>query len=102
MINHTVLFGLKHDCDESISDKITKEFINLGDTIPEILQISGGKNVSKEGLSKNYSLGFSLLFRDADTLSLYLENQEHKLFVSEYVNRYVQDVVVFDYVVGVK
>jgi hypothetical protein len=97
MINHVVLFKTKK-VQQNLVDLMEKEFFDLKNKIPEIKAISGGNNCSSEGLSKDFSKGYLLSFENQQELQKYLDSEEHRNFVVNYVNPVVEDVIVFDYI----
>ncbi len=97
MVNHIVLFKLKKGTLDSDKNNLYNEFLDLKNSIPGIVSISGGDNISTEGLSRDYSLAFSLVFKNIDYRDKYLPHIKHKKLVDKYIKPIVEDVLVFDY-----
>lgn len=97
MINHIVLFKFKKNVCLKDIKKLETEFLKLKKYIPEILSITSGDNISKEGFSKGFTKGFLLSFKSVKSLNIYLVSKEHTLFVKKYIEPIIDDVLVFDY-----
>ena len=98
MINHIVLFKIKQNIEQDTIDLLENKFFELKNNIPEILEVSGGNNISQEEFHKGFNKGYILLFKDVLDLQTYLVSKEHKIFVEKYVSKTVEDVLVFDYI----
>ncbi len=95
MINHIVLF--KTEENDELDIILDKEFFKLKNKIPEIISITEGNNISKEGFDKEFNKGYILQFEDEKKLQTYLVSEAHKYFVDKYVKELVEDVCIFDY-----
>jgi hypothetical protein len=76
MIRHIVLFKARLEVAE---DDITKIFADLHDlTLPGIVAIHSGRSESPEQIERGYLHGFTVDFRDWDSLAAYQAHPDHK------------------------
>jgi len=93
VLRHIVLFKFS---DEESAKRITEAFVALEDQIDLIKDFEWGTNVSKEGLDKGLTHGFTLTFHSQADLDAYIVHEAHKGFVAGLDGK-VADVCVFDY-----
>ncbi len=98
MIRHSVLFSFKDGTDEASIDKIENEFKHLELVIPEIVNLEWGLNNSPEGKTKGFTHMFLLTFNNVYDRDSYLIHPKHQAF-SSMVGPFLEDVLVFDYVI---
>ena len=76
-VKHVVLLRFKPVADEQIAE-VMADLAALKDKIPGLLDFSGGRNTSLEGLSKGYTHGFVMTFQDEASRDAYLPHPEHE------------------------
>lgn len=74
-IRHTVLVRFSRETDVPAVFAALKA---LQQSIPGILAISAGADVSPEGLQRGHTHGFTVDFRDAAARDAYLPHPEHQ------------------------
>lgn len=93
VLRHIVMFKFT---SEEAAKEISKAFVALEGEIDLIKDFEWGANVSKEGLDKGLTHGFTLTFHSQEDLDAYIVHTAHKDFVSKLDGK-VADVCVFDY-----
>jgi hypothetical protein len=96
MLRHVVLFKFADTAGEAGVKEIVDAFVALEGKIDLIKDFEWGTNVSKEGLDKGLTHGFTLTFATQEDLDAYIVHEAHKAFVAN-LNGRVADVCVFDY-----
>ena len=74
------------------------ESLKKDDKIPGLLSYSGGKYSSPEGLNKDYTHAFTMIFHDEGSRNDYFPHHEH-IKVKDVIISLVYDVIAFDYAV---
>ena len=97
MIEHIVLLKLKEGVTEDQTQKLLDGLNRLKETIPGMLDVSGGYNNNPEGKSGGFTYGFIVRFSDAAARDGYVPHPEHQKLAQELVRPIVDDVLVFDY-----
>jgi hypothetical protein len=100
MITHMVLLRFRKDAAQQDVDRVFAELAGLKSRIPGLLSFSGGAYSSPEGMSKGFTHGFSMTFRDAAARDVYLPHPEHervKTMVLALLDSGLDGVVAFDY-----
>ena len=97
MIKHIVLFKFKKNIGEETVTSFRDSFFGIKNSIPGIISITGGLNISIEGKSKGYNIAFVLTFRDIKDRDNYLPHIKHQQFIEKHINPLIEDVLVFDY-----
>ncbi len=97
MINHIVLFKFKKNVSKKIIDSLRNHFLNIKNDIPEIVSITGGRDVSVEGRNKGYDIVFIITFKSITDRDNYLPHVKHQRLVEKYINPIAEDILVFDY-----
>jgi len=76
-VKHVVLLKFKSSAKEKI-DEAMAALASLKEKIPGLLDFSGGRNTSQEGLSKGFTHGFVMTFEDEASRDAYLPHPEHE------------------------
>lgn len=100
MITHMVLLRFREDAAKQDVDRVFAELAGLKSRIPGLLSFSGGAYSSPEGMSKGFTHGFCMTFRDAAARDVYLPHPEHervKKLVFALLDGGLDGVVAFDY-----
>jgi hypothetical protein len=98
MINHIVLLQLKPKVDQQAIKEMYRAVCGLKEKISGIEQITYGSNNSPEkNLTRGYSEGFVVTFRDFQTRDAYLINPEHISVATKFILPIVKKVLVYDY-----
>lgn len=99
MIKHCVLFRFRSDADPKAIAAIMTRFEQLVGTIPGVMAVHAGNNVSPEGLDKGNMHGFVMDIESAALRDAYLIHPEH-IAISEdllpLLDRGIEGVTVFD------
>lgn len=98
MIVHIVMFRLKTSFNSSEKTEhlltLKQKLNKLKDSIPEVLHLETGVNISKSPAA--YDLVLTTHFDDEDNLDNYRKHPEHKA-VLDYIKEIKQDIIVVDY-----
>ncbi len=95
-----VLLRFREDAAKQDVDRVFAELSELKSRIPGLLSFSGGAYSSPEGMSKGFTHGFCMTFRDAAARDVYLPHPEHervKKLVFALLDGGLDGVVAFDY-----
>ena len=95
-INHTVLLKFQPEVTDAQITQVFQDLANLKNTIPGILDFTGGPNNSPEGLADGFTHGFSMIFTDAQARDAYLPHPNHESFKQSALPL-IDKVLVFDY-----
>ncbi|MFY7929985.1 MAG: Dabb family protein [Oligoflexus sp.] len=95
MLEHIVLFRWKAATNPATEERIMQELLNLKGLIPEIIDISAGRNISER--SRGYTHGIVVRFRDSQSLDAYQVHAEHQRVVKEWVRPHLEDILAVDY-----
>ena len=96
VLRHVVLFKFKKTATKQQVQHVVDEFAKLPKKIDTIIDFEMGTDVSVENLTKGFTHGFVVTFRNAAGRKTYLPHPAHKAFV-KIVGPVVDDVLVFDY-----
>lgn len=100
-IKHVVLMRFKATTPRVKIDEIYNDLARLRDKLPGLLELSGGANVSPEGLSKGFTHGFVMTFADEASRDTYLVHPDHeqvKLKILSELDGGVEGAVVLDWI----
>jgi hypothetical protein len=100
MVHHLVLFRFRADLPPDAVPAQLAELRALPERIPGITGFSGGADISKEGLTKGFTHGFSMTFTDAAARDAYLVHPEHQRVVkqlSPLLEGGIEGVLAFDF-----
>src|SRR5471032_1320444 len=78
MIRHVVLFKLRHGLGASPVAEIFNALKGLKNEIPGIIAVSGGGDVSPEGLQRGNTHAFTVDFTNAAARDAYLPHPAHQ------------------------
>jgi len=104
MVHHLVLFRFRDDLPAGEVAAVFAELRALQERIDGITGFSGGADASKEGLSRGFTHGFCMTFRDAEARDAYLPHPEHQRVVAQLLPMLeggIEGVMTFDYSDGV-
>lgn len=93
---HSVLMKVSPSTEEDAIDKLYVALKGLKDKIPGLLEFSGGPYDSPEGLNKEFTHAFSMVFASREDRDAYFPHPEHEI-VKMMVLAVVDDVIAFDY-----
>jgi hypothetical protein len=98
-IVHVVAFKYKKAVTEAKQKEIADALVALKKSIPQIISVDHGRNVSKEGFDRGYHELFIVTFANEKDRDIYLEHPKHKEF-AKLLDDILADkgVFVFDYV----
>jgi len=98
-IVHVVGFKYKKAVTDAKQKEIADALVALKKSIPQIISIDHGRNVSKEGFEKGFHELFIVTFASEKDRDIYLEHPKHKEF-AKLLDGIIADkgVFVFDYV----
>jgi hypothetical protein len=96
MLQHVVLMRFLPAATAEDIANISQHFASLARQIPGILTLSGGPDVSPEGLQHGFTHGWLVQFVDAAARDAYLVHPAHQAFVSM-LKPFVDDVLVCDF-----
>lgn len=96
MLQHVVLIRFLPAATAEDIARISQHFAALARQIPGILTLSGGPDVSPEGLQHGFTHGWLVQFVDAAARDAYLVHPAHQAFVSM-LKPFVDDVLVCDF-----
>ena len=98
MVEHIVLLKLKNGVTGAQTQAVLEGLEALRGTLPGIVSITGGDNMSPEGKSHDFSWGFTITFEDVASRDAYLPHPEHKAVSAGTIRPIADDVLVFDYI----
>ena len=99
-IKHVVLMRFRASTSEPKIRQIFAALAGLGPKIPGLLDFSGGRYSSGEGLNKGFTHGFVMTFADAASRDAYLPHPEHekvKQLIFPELDGGLDGVVAFDW-----
>ena len=98
-IVHVVSFKYKKAVTEAKQKEIADALVALKKSIPQIISVDHGRNISKEGFDHGYDELFIVTFANEKDRDIYLEHPKHKEF-AKLLDGQLTDkgVFVFDYV----
>lgn len=98
-VKHVVVFKFKAEATVDQIAEVTKAFKALKTTIPGIVSIENGSNMSPENLNKGFNHVYLLTFDNVASRDAYLPHPEHKKF-GDLLGKLqvVEDVFVVDFV----
>jgi hypothetical protein len=79
-IIHVVAFKYKKAVTDAKKKEIADALVALKKSIPQIISVQHGANVSKEGFDKGYNELFIVTFANEKDRDVYLEHPKHKEF----------------------
>ena len=94
MIEHIVLIKVKEEFENKI-DEICSALNALQEKIPEIVEISAGRNFS--GRQQGFQLGLRSLFQSPDDLAVYSDHPAHVEVVKNLIAPVKEDVIALDF-----
>ena len=103
MVHHLVLFRFRADLPAGAVAAMFTQLSSLQERIDGITGFSGGADVSKEGLSRGFTHGFCMTFRDRAARDAYLPHPEHQQVVAQLVPMLeggLEGVLTFDFCDG--
>jgi hypothetical protein len=77
---HVVAFKYKESVTEAQKQEIQDAFAALKKSIPQILSLDYGKNISPEGFNQGFTHAWVLTFANEKDRDAYLVHPEHKKF----------------------
>ena len=99
-VKHVVLMRFRTDAIPSAIDEVFADLATLKDSIPGMIDFSGGPYSSPEGLNKGFTHGFVMTFADAAARDSYLPHPEHekvKIKIVSLLEGGIEGVVAFDW-----
>ena len=93
---HVVLFQIKAGVTQEEVSEIYRELEGLKSLVSGLVEFSGGAYTSKEGLNKNFTHAFTMIFDTEASRDAYLPHPEHER-VKKLIISMIDDVVAFDY-----
>ncbi len=97
MYEHIVAFKFRTELSASQEEGLLSQLLSFQGTIPGIVSMSAGKNVTHETDNVHgFSLGLRITFEDRDALLAYGPHPAHQRFVAS-LDGLLEQVVVVDY-----
>ena len=96
-LQHVVCFKFKPTTTPEDIQKVERAFRFMKRTIPLIVSMESGTNVSKENKDKGFTHCFILTFKSEQDRDAYIVHPEHKNF-GKMVGPMLDDVFVIDFV----
>lgn len=94
MIEHIVLIKLKPESEDKI-DQISEALRALKGKIPEIVEISAGRNFSAR--HQGFQMGLRSLFKSKEDLETYASHPAHVEVLEKMIAPAKADVIALDY-----
>lgn len=94
MIEHVVLLSVRPGEN---AEPMLSALRALAETIPGIVSLSAGANITQRG--KQFTHGLSLRLESQEALDRYLAHPRHVAVVEEQIKPIIEDIVVLDWVV---
>ena len=83
-MKHVVLCAFRDDLSSTALTSIIDDFAGLAHTVPTVIALEHGANVSPEGLNDGFTHCFVLTFADATARDEYLVDPAHLAFVARF------------------
>lgn len=83
-IKHCVLVKFASGTPQGTIDEFFADLRALVDTLPGIIDFTGGADCSLDGLAQGYTHGFVMTFADAATRDVYLPHPDHVAIIDRY------------------
>ena len=99
-VKHVVLMRLPNDTPEETIAHLMRELSALQDKIPGLLDFSGGRYSSPEGLHQGFTHAFSMTFSSPRSRDTYLTHPDHeaaKSLILPLLPSGLSDVIAFDW-----
>lgn len=94
LLEHIVLFKLRPETTEAGEEELIQRLRALKDLIPEIIDLSAGRNIADP--SRGFSVGLVVRLRDEDALEAYRVHPAHKEVV-KYIEAIAEERLAVDY-----
>ncbi len=95
---HVVAFKFKPEVSQNQIITVLREFANLKNEIPAIVNFEGGKDVSNENLHQGFTHCFTVSFENEAGRAVYQPHPAHQKF-GKNITPLLEKVFVMDYVV---
>ncbi len=95
MIVHIVLFKWKEKTSSEDINAVVKSLQGLKEKIPQIIELSCGKNFTER--AKGFHHGLVVKFSDRNALETYANHPEHLAVVHQLILPTVEDIIALDY-----
>ena len=96
LLRHVVLFKYKDESSAEDIAMINQKFIELQDSIPQIVDFEWGTNNSPENINDGFTHCYFLTFASEEDRDTYLPHPAHKAF-GESLRPHLDKVLVVDY-----
>lgn len=95
MIEHLVLFKWKQDASPEAIARVLEGLKALKSQIPEIVDLSCGKNFSDR--SQGFQHGLVVRFNSRQDLEIYQPHPAHQVLIKDYIKPILADILAVDY-----
>ena len=96
LLRHVVLFKYKDESSAEDIAMINQKFMDLQDSIPQIVDFEWGTNNSPENINDGFTHCYFLTFASEEDRDAYLPHPAHKAF-GESLRPHLDKVLVVDY-----
>lgn len=93
-LEHIVLFKLKHESTKAEEDELIRQLRGLKSQIPEIIDLTAGRNVADD--SHGFTVGLVVRLRDLGALEAYRVHPAHQEVV-KYIEAVTEERLAVDY-----
>jgi hypothetical protein len=97
MIRHIVLFKTPEIFSDQQLEDVRAPLMALQTTVPGIIAMDWGTNVSPEGFAQGYTHGFTVYFQDVAARDGYLVDADHAAAGKRLFEMCGGDLLVFDF-----
>lgn len=95
-LRHVVAFNFKPEVSLEQMEKISQDFHNLKETVPQIIEFEGGADLDFQKEGKKFTHCFIVTVKDEEDLAAYGAHPNHQAF-SNSAQPLLEEVMVVDY-----
>jgi hypothetical protein len=99
-LRHIVLFNYNDEISDETKNQIREEYTALPQEIMHIRKMEWGQEMLLLGVNMDFTDGFLLSFSGFGSYFRYIMHPERIRFVKNYVEPNVEDILIFDYLIG--
>ncbi len=97
MFKHIILFRFSDALTQPQCLELMADLGKLQQVIPEIIHYEYGINDFDNTHNKGFEYAFVMTFSDKSARQRYQNNHHHQDYISQKLNHYIEDVIVFDF-----
>ncbi len=95
MIEHIVLFKVKSEASATDADRMLEELRGLAKSVPTILELTCGTNISSR--NQGFTHGLFVRFGSRADLEAYMRHPEHQRVLEDHIRPITENIIVVEY-----